>query len=668
MSRYLTKSRFKLAVECPTKLFYTKKKDTYSDNKNDNDFLKALADGGFQVGELAKLMYPSGVEAQGNNDQELIQHTNELLSRENVIIYEAAIVFENLYARVDVLKKTGTRIDLIEVKAKSFDSTKPDFYKAKAKVKGELKKDILPYFQDIAFQTYLFNRAFPNQYEVHSYLMLADKSKKCSIDGLNQFFKIKRVNDRPIITVDPKASFESIGDPILTAYLCDDIVHQICGSNLLAPGFDLPFGEAVQVWSDHYSRDEQIPPFIGEQCAKCEFRNDEHPDLKSGLFECWQIANDEMKREWSDEEFKKGTVLDIWNFKKKGELIQNRILKFIEILPEHIKPKSDTDSDGLSNFDRQWMQISKEIPGGGSFYLDRELMQKEMSSWKYPLNFIDFETSRVAIPFFKVQEPYFNTAFQFSHHVMQEGGQVSHQTDFLSTTPGKKPNYDFVRALQKTLGQNSGTVFMWWPHENTTLNAILDELDSDQEKPEDYQEMKDFILSITYKKHENSKEYIRCGERVMVDLCTLSKKAFFHPSTNASSSIKKVLPAVMQDSEYLKDKYSTAIYGKNKLVTSLNFESQIWWQIKDGKVVNPYELLPKVFEDFTEEELRELNENVEDEINQGGAATTAYARLQFENLDNNVREKTEQALKKYCELDTFAMVMIVEAWREWINP
>jgi hypothetical protein len=247
MSRFLTKSRFKLAVECPTKLFYTRKKDTYPDNKNDNEFLKALADGGFQVGELAKLIYPFGEEAKGKNDQELIQYTNQLLTQENVIIYEAAIVYNNLYARVDVLKKTGSRIDLIEVKAKSFDSTKPDFYKGN----GDLKKDILPYFQDIAFQTYLFNQAFPNQYEVHSYLMLADKSKKCSVDGLNQFFKIQRVDDKPIIAVDTNANFESIGDPILTAYMCDDIVHQICSSNLLAPGFDLPFGEAVQVWSDH---------------------------------------------------------------------------------------------------------------------------------------------------------------------------------------------------------------------------------------------------------------------------------------------------------------------------------------------------------------------------------------------------------------------------------
>ena len=60
MPRYLTKSRFKLALECETKLFYTHKEE-YCDQKVDDSFLEALAEGGFQVGELAKCYYLSGV-------------------------------------------------------------------------------------------------------------------------------------------------------------------------------------------------------------------------------------------------------------------------------------------------------------------------------------------------------------------------------------------------------------------------------------------------------------------------------------------------------------------------------------------------------------------------------------------------------------------------------
>ncbi len=46
-SRYLTKTRFKLAVQCPTKLFYTGKKDTYRDTLQEDSFLAMLAEGGY---------------------------------------------------------------------------------------------------------------------------------------------------------------------------------------------------------------------------------------------------------------------------------------------------------------------------------------------------------------------------------------------------------------------------------------------------------------------------------------------------------------------------------------------------------------------------------------------------------------------------------------------
>ena len=60
--RYLTKSRFKLAVECPTKLFYSGKPTEYRDSMQENVFLAMLAEGGYQVGALAKLRYPDGIE------------------------------------------------------------------------------------------------------------------------------------------------------------------------------------------------------------------------------------------------------------------------------------------------------------------------------------------------------------------------------------------------------------------------------------------------------------------------------------------------------------------------------------------------------------------------------------------------------------------------------
>lgn len=55
--RYLTKSKFQLAMECPTKLFYSGKPE-YSNLKSEDAFLQALAECGFQVAEVAKAYYP----------------------------------------------------------------------------------------------------------------------------------------------------------------------------------------------------------------------------------------------------------------------------------------------------------------------------------------------------------------------------------------------------------------------------------------------------------------------------------------------------------------------------------------------------------------------------------------------------------------------------------
>ena len=55
------------------------------------------------------------------------------------------------------------------------------------------------------------------------------------------------------------------------------------------------------------------------------------------------------------------------------------------------------------------------------------------------------------------------------------------------------------------------------------------------------------------------------------------------------------------------------------------------------------------------------------EVKHGGAAMTAFARLQFEEMTEYEREAIKGGLKKYCELDKMAMVMIYEAWMDWLQ-
>ena len=75
-------------------------------------------------------------------------------------------------------------------------------------------------------------------------------------------------------------------------------------------------------------------------------------------------------------------------------------------------------------------------------------LKEEMSRWQYPLHMIDFETSAVAIPFYRDLKPYENIAFQFWRHVIHEDGTIEHLPEYLNTERGRFPNFDFIRALR----------------------------------------------------------------------------------------------------------------------------------------------------------------------------------------------------------------------------
>lgn len=653
--RYLTKSRFKLAAECPTKLYYTGKKE-YTDTKATDEFLQALAEGGFQVGELAKLQYPDGVEVCSVGADRQLADTAALLARENVTVFEAAIAHGDLFARVDILHKQGEHVQLIEVKAKSFDSREEDTF---AGARGGIRSDMLPYLQDIAFQRHVFGLAHPHS-RVTSHLMLADKAKTATVDGLNQMFRIRRQKGRPMVEVMPAAREGGCGRSVLTVVEVDQYVDEILSTPLNAPGAPegASLADLARSWGESYREDRLIAPAPGAHCAGCEFRDDTPAaGTRSGFHECWR-AHYGM----SPEDIAKGTVLDLWNFRGKQRLLDDGVVSLGDVTREHLQVQEDP-SGAITGSYRRWLQVRGHCNGADDFYLARDVLQQEMRSWRYPLHFIDFETARVALPFFAGQAPYANIAFQFSHHVVAEDGTVAHQTEFLETRPGRRPNYDFVRALRRALGE-VGTVFMWSPHENTTLNAIREELETDPAPPDDAADLVSFIQTVTRWKDRRSGE-LQQGGRAMVDLCKIAERVFFHPATGGSCSIKKVLPAVLQSSTYLRERYSQPVYGSVDGIPSLNFRDQVWWREVDGRVGDPYKVLPPVFEDIPAAAAA-LDDDESSEIRQGGAATTAYARLQFDDVAGAKRDHVEAALKRYCELDTLAMVLVYEAWREWI--
>ena len=240
---------------------------------------------------------------------------------------------------------------------------------------------------------------------------------------------------------------------------------------------------------------------------------------------------------------------------------------------------------------------------------------------------------------------------------MHSDGRVEHIGEFLMTEPIAFPNFAFARALKRQLENDRGTVFMWSQHENTILNKIVDQIVGTSNPQTDGVELAEFMQSL-----------VRGGNRAMYDLCKLSKEAYFHVSTKGSSSIKKVLPAVMATSLYLQKRYCQANYGTPDGITSKNYSNFTWWMPNaEGKPQDPYSFLKSYGEDLIGQTIHP-NEDPDDlVVTEGGAATTAYARLQFETLNPDTRKKINAALLRYCELDTLAMVMIVQGWRDFLS-
>jgi hypothetical protein len=269
----------------------------------------------------------------------------------------------------------------------------------------------------------------------------------------------------------------------------------------------------------------------------------------------------------------------------------------------------------------------------------------------------------VAIPFNRGRRPYEGIAFQFSHHIVYEDGRVEHRGQYLNSEIGAFPNYDFVRRLKAELEQDEGSIFRYAAHENTYLNMIYNQLLEDSSDIPDREELCLFIRTITQSVKNSTEQWE--GPRKMIDMCELVKRYYYDPATNGSNSIKQVLPAILNSSRFLQEKYSKPIYGADGGIPSLNYIDWKWIEYKDGRVIDPYKLLPKMFQDVTQKDFVLLSDI--NELKDGGAALTAYARMQFEEMSEYERSEIIKALLKYCELDTLAMVMIYEGWKDLIS-
>jgi hypothetical protein len=615
-SRTLSKSDFKLARTCDAKLFF--RENGYPDNRDSNPYLALLAEGGYMVEALAKAKYVDGVQLEyGRGVADDYVRTIEHLSREQVTLFEATLLVGRRQARVDILEKKGNVVRLLEIKSKSFDGAEHALLLSEGKF-GSLRTTRKPFgvraewaekIEDITFQVLLLEKLLPGV-TIKPFLVLVDTSKTALIDNVPGLFELVRRDSANGSSRLLSARY--IGSPEQLAEL--DLVTEIDVSAEVAmlrndvaeaaEKFESRLDAPLSVHSADVER--------GSKCASCEFRVSPET-LKSGFAECWGALADPKPHML--ELFSIGTCKGPDKSSLVEWMIHDQKAGLLDI-PEECLVKAD-GSIG-PNAERQRRQI--EYTRSDKVFLSPNLRGK-IERLQGPMHFIDFETSRLALPYHRGMRSYGLVTFQWSCHTVASLGQTPKHAEWLNNKE-PWPNRAFAESLRATIG-DSGPVLTWSHFEASTLKQIIADLDRFGH------DCPDLVAWIT-----------DVFENRIVDMHDWAKNDFYHPGMRGRTSIKVVLDALWKSDPTMR----------------AQFRALTNWPADDA--LDPYACLPPV----------EIAGVMQD-VHEGTGAMRAYQEMMYgaEKNDPVTKAMWSALLRRYCELDTLSMVLILEHWRRCVG-
>lgn len=613
--RMLSKSDFKLARTCEAKLYF--RENRYPDARQDDPFLRMLAEGGYMVEALAKARYPEGRELEyGRDIAQAWETTRQALQEENVTLFEATLLSGRSLARVDILQKRGNTIRLLEVKAASIDYRD---HRAsldvggsgafrQAKKPNEIAAAYRPYLEDVAFQVVLLERLFP-EFRVHPYLMLVDKSAVAKRDGVFDLF------DR----IDASAG-RDIRAPKFRGTADDLALLPLLAEVDVSREVELLRDEVRDAMARFESLlDAPLTAFDGNHdhsCKDCEFRGAVdgagNPVALDGFRECWGPLADVTPH-----------VLELHSvgtLEGPGGMSLVQLLKaegkasLFDVPPELLVKKDGTV--GAKNA-RQLRQI--EHTRAGTPWVSPTLGER-LEGMVFPLHFIDFEASRVALPYHAGMEPYGLLAFQWSCHTLSAPGAAPVHREWLSMDT-RWPSGDFVRSLRACVG-DEGRLVVWSSFERTTLRTLRGQL---KVRGDLDAELDAWFAGLDAR---------------LIDIMKFAEQEYYHPLMKGRVSIKVVLDALWQTDP------------------ALRAQCAEWLSLPLEASDDPYEALPPL----------EIN-GVVQKVHDGTGAIRAYEMMLFTEArgDEGRRARWAQLLRQYCELDTLSMVLIYEHWRRIVE-
>ena len=606
---YLTKSDFKVAQTCPTKLFYLKK--GYPTLDEQDEYLSLLADQGYLIEALARTLYPDGRWVGYRQDVESAAWETMATLSDNCTLFEATFISQGKMARVDILIRRGNVFELIEIKSRGFDrqkndelieGQKPNIFRS-TKAPHAIRSEWRPYLEDAAYQTAILQDVFPGA-QIIPYLLMPDTSRPCTFDGLHHRFALQSIQERGRDALPPASEYvedprDIRRNPLLARV---DVSEEV---NVLLPD--------IRLQADKYLKSlfpvlQRITTPPSTHCRACEYRVAE--GQLRGFHECWGELADV-----------KPHILDLYRVRDVGgrdqpvadKLIAQGKAGLFDIPDKHLVRRDGTIGEHSR---RQRLQIN--YTRANQEWVSEDL-GTILNTLAYPLHFIDFETCAPAIPRYRGMRPFETIAYQWSCHTLASPDAEPQHSEWLQTVD-TFPNATFVGALRRQLG-DAGSILVWSSHEATVLHTIRRQL---EERGEGDSEIAGWIGRVL----ENGR---------LVDLHALALKHYFHPRMGGSTSLKTVVDAIWQANPAIRARlpqYDIA---------------------SENGPISPYKTLnPLIIEG------RQIS------VAEGVGAIIAYYAMMDRLAANAILELNQwrELLRQYCKLDTLAMVMVWWHWRQ----
>ena len=225
--------------------------------------------------------------------------------------------------------------------------------------------------------------------------------------------------------------------------------------------------------------------------------------------------------------YKGGTIVRGKGVKVLDEFIRDGAASVLDV-PKTALVKSD-GTPGANNA-RQLIQI--EHTRARTRWVSAGL-RSELDKARYPLHFIDFETSALAVPYHAGMRPYEQAAFQWSCHTIERAGAPVVHAEWLNDTDAF-PNAEFARSLRARIGDD-GTVLIWTKYERSILRTIHAAMIDDPDRDEGLVEWLASMIAAE-------------GTRLL-DMNHLALHHYFDPAMKGRTSIKVVLDAVWKSDE-----------------------------------------------------------------------------------------------------------------------